>query len=347
MITKTFEEILASIKARLAEVSELDTSEGSYTDTLIRAVAMEIANDYFDQQALLPIAFVDETSGGYIDKRADEYGLTRKPGTVAVATVTFAGSSGTVVPAGTAVQTMDGLVFTTDETVTVSDGAATAAVTAEDVGITYNVASNAITTLQSSAGVTVTSSTAATGGTDPETDEALLARLYAIWRKPPTSGNAYQYEAWALEVAGIGGAKVWETWNGAGTVKVVILDSDMEPPTTDKVAEVAAHINTLRPVCVDVTVVAASQTTINVAATIQIDSTTTKDAVKTQFQMLLDAYCKDLAFQSQTVVYNRIAYMLLSIPGVTDFTALKVNNGTANITLADNAVPVLGTVTVT
>ena len=40
MITKTFEEILASIKARLAEVSELDTSEGSYTDTLIRAVAM-------------------------------------------------------------------------------------------------------------------------------------------------------------------------------------------------------------------------------------------------------------------------------------------------------------------
>lgn len=64
MINKSFEEILASIRERIG--GELYMEEGSYTDTLIRAVAMEIADSYFDQQALLPIAFVNETSGAIL-----------------------------------------------------------------------------------------------------------------------------------------------------------------------------------------------------------------------------------------------------------------------------------------
>lgn len=346
MSVRTFEDILASIKSRIADVSNLDTSEGSYTDTVIRAAAMEIASDYFDQEAMLPIAFVDETSGIYIDKRAAEYGLTRKNGTRAVASVTFSGRDGASVPAGTAVQTREGLVFLTDTAVMVASGSATAAVTAENTGSVYNVEAGAITTLQNSVGVVVQSSTAAIGGTDDETDEALVERLYAIWRKPATSGNANQYEAWALEVDGIGGAKVWPTWNGGGTVKVVVLDSNMEPPAAEKVQEVAAYIETVRPICVDVTVEAASETVITVAAEVQTEASTTKQEVQEQFRQLLDTYCKEIAFKMQTVVYNRIAYMLLSIPGVTDFTDLTVNGGKSNLTLADNAVPVLGTVSV-
>ena len=347
MGARTFDEILSAIKARISDVSNLDTSEGSYTDTLIRAVAMEIANDYFDQQAIIPIAFVDETSGSYIDKRAAEYGLARKPGTKAEATVTFAGSDGTVVPAGTVVQTADGLLYSTDEAVTVASGTATAAVTAEGAGSIYNVPENSITTMQNSVGVTVQSSTEAAGGTDPETDQALVERLYSIWRKPATSGNANHYEAWAMEVDGIGAAKVWPCWDGGGTVKVVVLDSNMEPPTEEQVQAVAAHIEQVRPICVDVTVEAATETTLTVAAVIQTDGSVLPEDVQEQYQQLLVQYCKDLAFQSQTVVYNRIAYMLLSIPGVTDFSSLTLNGSTDNITLADNAVPVVGTVTVT
>lgn len=345
MTDKTFDEILASIKARIP--IDIDMSEGSFVDTLVRGAAFEIADSYFDQQALLPIAFVDETSGPYIDKRAAEYGIARKAGTKAHASVTFSGSDGVVVPAGTGVQTQDGLVFYTDSAVTVASGTVTADVTAAESGAEYNVDAGAIVLMQNSTGVAVSSSTAANGGTDDETDAALLSRLYALWQKPATSGNANQYEAWALEVDGIGGAKVWPAWNGGGTVKVVILDSNMEPPTSDKVSEVAAHIEEVRPICVDVTVVAATETELAIAAAVQIDSTTTKEVVQEKFTALVDAYCKSIAFASQTVVYNRIAYMLLSIDGVTDFTALTVNGGTENITLDDNAVPVLGSVTVT
>lgn len=105
MIDKTFEEILASIKARIAEDAGVDTSEGSYTDTLIRGAAMEIAEDYFEHQSLPAIVWPDENSGIYIDKDAARFGITRHSGIQASATVTFSGADGIVAPAGTAVQT--------------------------------------------------------------------------------------------------------------------------------------------------------------------------------------------------------------------------------------------------
>ena len=47
------------------------------------------------------------------------------------------------------------------------------------------------------------------------------------------------------------------------------------------------------------------------------------------------------------MLYNRIAYLLLSIPGVIDYTSLKVNGGAANIVVGAAEVPVLAEVSVT
>ena len=54
----------------------------------------------------------------------------------------------------------------------------------------------------------------------------------------------------------------------------------------------------------------------------------------------------DMAGKTYTVSYNRISYLLLSIPGVKDYTALTVDGATANITIAADEVPVLTGVTV-
>lgn len=343
---KTFEEIMQSMRSNVS-VSNLDTSEGSYTDTLIRAVAMEIASDYFDHEALLSAAFVDEKSGSFIDLRCRDYGITRKPGTKAKATVVFSGDDGTTIPAGTAVQTAQGLVFVTDAAVIVADGTATAEVTAEDVGTVYNVEANAITTLQNSVGVTVHSSTKAAGGTDIESDAALLERLDDRRQRPATSGNVYHYMQWATEVNGIGRARVFPVWNGGGTVKVVVVDSNMEPPTPEQVEAVAAHIEEERPIGADVTVEAAELVSLSVQAAVILDGSVSVDDVRTQLSQLMDAYCKSIAFRSSTIVYNRIAYMLLSIDGVVDFTTLTVNGADQNIILQDNQVPVLDEVVLT
>ena len=100
-------------------------------------------------RAQVPISFVDETSGAYIDKAAAAYGITRKPGTPASVDVTFTGTANAVVPAGTMCVTADGLGFLTDEELTLGeDGSGSVSATSDDVGAVYNVPAQAIVTTQ-------------------------------------------------------------------------------------------------------------------------------------------------------------------------------------------------------
>ena len=122
---KDFEYYLDLMKSN---VSDLDTSEGSVVDGIFRSVAYALAAAQQDLQGFAEIAFPEDGSGAYLDARAADVGLTRKPGTKATAIVTFAGADGTVIPAGTAVQTAGGLVFKTEADVEISGGAAEAAV---------------------------------------------------------------------------------------------------------------------------------------------------------------------------------------------------------------------------
>lgn len=301
-------------------------------------------------RAQVPISFVDETSGAYIDKAAAAYGITRKPGTPASVDVTFTGTANAVVPAGTMCVTADGLGFLTDEELTLGeDGSGTVSATSDDVGAVYNVPAQAIVTTQESvAGVSgVTNDAAATGGTDPETDAALFARLDAYRKTPPTSGNDRHYYQWALEVNGIGAASVIRCWDGPGTVKVIVADMELRPVEEDKVDEVAAYIETQRPVTAEVTVESAEGVGVQVAVTVETDGTVSKSNTEQALTDRLAEYLGTLAFQTGAeVVYNRVLAIVMGLDGVTDCSGLTVNGGTANVPLDADEVPLLGTVTV-
>lgn len=333
----------------LRNITAVDTREGSYTNELVSPTATELWKAYTAMNALLPIAFVDETSGEYIDKRCAEVGITRKAGTKAHTDLTLTGDNKTEIPAGTVFLTPDGLEYKTAAAVTIIFGTATVTANAVEVGESYNVVANSITNQYNSiAGLSaVTNTAAAIGGTNPETDKSLVNRYYAYIQKPSASGNIHDYEKWALEVDGVGAVKVTPLANGAGTVGVLIAGSQKQPVSSEVVTACAAHIEENRPIGAAVTVTSASGLLINVSATATIDSSMTKETVQTAFKKAVDAYLKNIAFESYTVLYNRIAYLLLGIDGVSDYSALKVNDGTANITVASDEVPVLGAVTVT
>ena len=343
----TVEQIKADIISQL-KVSKLDTREGSFTDDMISAVAYEVSKVYQSLDAIVPIAYVDETSGAYIDKRCAEYGITRKAGTKAAVMLTITGTNGTVIPAGKVFVTADGYQFTTDAAATIASGTASVAASASSIGAAYNVAAGTITgQLQNLQGITaVTNAEPATGGADAEADAALVARLYAFLQNTATSGNAAHYQQWALAVDGIGGAKVTPTWDGSGTVKVLVVGNDREPVDSTIVDNCAAYIEEQRPIGATVTVLSATARAINVAASITVDSSTTKAAVQTAFQTALDAYLKSIAFSKYTLIYNRVAMMLMDIDGVTDYASLTVNGGAVNIAIGDDEVPVLGTVVI-
>lgn len=328
----------------------LMTGEGSFFELHTKPVAYVLSEFYHKLDAAIPIAFVDETSGEYLVRRAAEFGIERKPGYRATVTLTLTGQAGCSVPAGTAFQTADGLVFTTLRSTALADaGSVDVPASAEAIGAIYNVPAGAISRpVQAVSKLdTVTNADAAEGGMDEETDEALFRRLDAFRREPATSGNRYHYEHWAMEVNGVGAAKCIEVWDGPGTVKVIIADMEIHPVTEEVRQAVADYIETQRTVCADVTVESAQGVQIDVSADVQLSSAVTLQSVQKAFQAALEGYIAKTVFENPYLSFNRIAYLLMSVDGVLDYTALTVNGAADNIDLPLGQVPVLERVEVT
>lgn len=338
------------LRAFIEDELGLSTAEGTLLQIILAPGAYVFWEGLQALRAQVPISFVDETSGSFIDKDAAGYGITRKPGTAASVLLTFTGSTGTTVPAGTLCVTQDGLGFATDEALTLDeDGSGTVTATADAVGTAYNVPAGAIvSTQQTVSGVTsLTNEAAAAGGTDPESDAALFARLDAYKKTPPTSGNDRHYHQWALEVNGVGAASVIRCWDGPGTVKVIIADMALRPVEEELRAEVAAYIETQRPVTAEVTVESAAGVPIEVSVTVETDGTVFKLDTEKELTERLAEYLGEIAFtEGAEVVYNRVLALVMGLPGVTDCSGLTVNGGTANVPLDATQIPMLGSGTV-
>ena len=346
----TPEGIQDMLRAFIEDELGLSTAEGSLLQIILAPGAYVFWEGLQALRAQVPISFVDETSGRFLDKNAAGYGITRKPGTVASVLLTFTGSAGTTIPAGTLCVTQDGLGFATDEALTLGEsGSGTVTATADAVGTAYNVPAGAIVSMQQAvSGVTaLTNEEAAAGGTDPETDAALFARLDAYKKTPPTSGNEQHYHQWALEVNGVGAASVIRCWDGPGTVKVIIADMALRPVEEELRAEVADYIETQRPVTAEVTVESAAGVPVEVSVTVTTDGTVSKLNTERELTERLAEYLGEIAFtEGAEVVYNRVLAMVMGLPGVTDCADLLVGGGTDNVPLDTDEIPMLGTVTV-
>jgi len=154
--------------------------------------------------------------------------IYRKPATRASGSVTFNGSAGVTIPAGTALVRSDGYTATTTADLTVVGTTAVAAVLmdADSTGLTgaYGNAavgvvmtlSQAISGIQAGGAVSVEF----TGGADIETDDALRSRMLVKYQSSPQGGAQADYVEWAEDVSGV--TRAWCVPNGAGTGTVVV-----------------------------------------------------------------------------------------------------------------------------
>jgi uncharacterized phage protein gp47/JayE len=218
--------------------------------------------------------------------------------------------------------------------------------TCEQAGNIGNTYSGALENIDNINGITATLTDIITSGEDEESDDNLRARFYMQVQSASTSGNVYDYRNWALDVPGCGDAKVFPLWNGAGTVKVLVVDENLEVdedlPTT-----VYDYIETVRPIGATVTVASPASLTINVTANVTLDGTQWLADVQAAFTESLTAYLQETVFEIYNVSYAKIGSILLSTKGVKDYNTLLINNNTANITIDNTEMPICGTVTLT
>lgn len=359
---QTVEAVKARILSAIQEGQGLSSMAGGFADGVSGPVAEEISRVYQALNAVPSMLFVDESSGGYIDLVGRQYyNITRRSGTRAYCDISFAGTPGLTIPAGTAFLTAGGLSFALMAQVVLGEaGTGSGRLEAAQVGSAYNVEAGTVNRMYVNLpGLTGYRNEAAEGGTDEESDAALLARIRERVQRPPTSGNGYQYRQWALEVPGVGNAKVVELPEGPGTVAVVLVDSNYEPPAEEIVTAVDDHIGEERPIGAAVTVAAAKRLDVTVAATVTLAPGADRTAVEAAFRAGLEEHCHSLIdgkFSTvyyepdedlpYTMLYNRVLAILLNLPGVENFSALTVNGGMEDLTIQKDEIPVLGEVVV-
>ncbi len=126
----------------------------------------------------------------------------------------------------------------------------------------------------------------------------------------------------------MGSAKVVELPGGPGTVGVTLVDSNDRAPSEEIVEAVTAHIEEERPIGAAVTVTAAGEREVTVAAQVSLTGGAGAGAVQDAFRAALAGYLHTLIEgkygavyykpaddQPYTLLYNRVLALLLNVGG--------------------------------
>lgn len=331
----TYENILNDMLNKVT--SDVDKREGSVIYDALAPAALQLSNIYFYLDVFVDLVSGDTAVGEYLDKVVADYGITRKAATYAVRKITTSGA----VDIGTRWGIND-----TSYAITALLSENVYGANCEQLGEIGNTYSGLLENIDNVSSVTATLTSIITPGTDEETDDALREKFYTQVQSAGTSGNKYDYRNWALDVPGCGDAKVFPLWNGSGTVKVLVVDENMAIDATLS-ATVAAYIETVRPIGATVTVDSPTSIAIGINANVILDGTKTLANVQAAFISAITAYLKDTVFEIYSISYAKIGSLLLSSTGIKDYNTLLINGGTANITIANNEMPICGTVTLT
>lgn len=342
---RTQEEILRELQEK--SKSAQANFEGTFEYDVLASNSIEFAKMETEMEKMYKAAFADTSYGEYLTMIAGAAGVIRKQATYAIGTVTVKGN-GTVY-AGSVFTTMAGTRFVVQED-TVVEGQTDVDVQCATAGAVGNVAAGTITNMPMSIpGIeSVSNAEAAHEGYDLEDDDELRERYFIKVRKPATSGNKWHYIQWAMEVEGVGIAKAWRAWNGPNTVKVILVDSNMQEASETLCKKAWEHIETERPVGAEVTVVSAVPVPINIEAT--LTSSIDEEAFKAGLLGYFKEVCHQVMFSDETTSYvslARIGSLILTAGLAKDYKedSLLLNGLERNVALGVEEIPAVGEVT--
>lgn len=327
-----------------------NAATGEDSDFALRAnaTASSIEGLYQHQQWIARQILPDTADGDYLERHARLRNITHKAASAATGTVRFSGTVGRSVPIGTEAKTNSGIAIVTTAAGVIGAGS-TVDIAAQAVlaGLAGNQAASTVLTLSAAPSGVQSQATivSMTGGTDIESDADLLVRLLVDIRLPPAGGAAHDYAAWALEVPGVTDAYIFTQRRAANSVDVVI-ETLGGVPSVQLIADVLAHIETVRPCCADVLVMAPSLVVTNIAAALTLSGTTLALATA-RINSVLSAYFASLHV-GDTVTRAKLITLMMEVTGVVD---VNLTLPAANVVpLADathSELAVLGTVTLT
>lgn len=202
-------------------------------------------------------------------------------------------------------------------------------------------------------------------GEDEEDTEVFRERYFDNYDSTAFGGNRKDYKDRVRPLPGVGGVKVYRAWNGGGTVKLVIIDSQFKVPTQSLVNEVQEKVDPLyaqgegvglAPMDHIVTVFPVEGMAIDVVLNIAYQTDWTWQDIEANVHTVIDNYFTELAKEwagansyeedhtGLVVRISQIETRILGVPGVVDIANTQLNGGTSNIVLSPEAIPKRGVV---
>ncbi|MEG0783998.1 MAG: baseplate J/gp47 family protein, partial [Christensenella sp.] len=346
---------LEYLKKRLLQAIPNETVskiEGSFASDMAATIAAEMHDIYTKMDFMLSMQYVYGLYGEYLDRKCAEYGLIRKHGTNAAGTLSITGKPNVVLPKGIQLISDSGLVYVLENSAVISsNGTVNVKIIAAETGDMYNT--NAIqykVDLRPMHGITGVSGYSIandlTGGTPTESDSELQARLLKRLRNPPIAGNLSAYEQLALEVDGVAYAKAVRNTAIPNSLYVFIAGLNGNTVTQTTKAACKAYIEEKKSVGAQVIVRNMLSYTINVNATVCLTNEAMLAHVAETFKKGILNYILSLREYGGKLSYNKLAYLLMSIDGITDYNDITINNEKISPVVPNNALLKIGTVVI-
>lgn len=340
----TYEEILQRCLDRIPNT--IDKRQGSIIYDALAPCCVELAQMYIELSGIYDQVFIDTAVGEALDKLVEQNGVKRKDATYALRK----GEFNMVVPVDNRFSDGENTYIVIENIV----GTNNSILRCEQAGVVGNSYYGSLTPITYLQGLTKAELTDIIDmGDDIESDEDLRVRYMESVTAPEFGGNVSDYQNKVKSLTGVGGCKVVPIWNGGGTVKLIITNSQGGVPTSSLVNDVQEAVDPnqdqqglgIAPIGHVVTVVGAVARNISVSATFTLESGVDPTDIQDSVNNIVDNYFKSLStkWDKEDNLIARISQLetrLLGVAGVLDITNTKMNNSTSNLSLESNEIPV-------
>lgn len=196
-------------------------------------------------------------------------------------------------------------------------------------------------------------------GDDEESKESLYKRYLESFTSQSFAGNIAAYKEKFATIQGIGGAKIYPTWKGAGTVKAVLISSDYTAVSDYLIGQIRSEAVPAKgsgygwaPIGHDLTIESVKEVVINVNTQITYATGYSSSNLSEKIKEKIKEYLKDIAKtwkdgdeHTEAIIYiSRLEAVILDVQGVLDVNNTALNKSSGNLTLHSDEIPKLGEV---
>lgn len=294
----------------------VDLTQQSPLWRMIQVPLVEISQLWLTAEQNFYSDYIQTAEGVALDLLGEDLGLNRKPAVSSVVQLTIYKNTSdpVIVPEGSLFQTVDGIIFATNEEISIGSGdpattTGTVWATAVESGVNSNVSAGTIITATNIiSGVDHSNNTdPAEGGEDVETDGAYRKRLMSYVR---ATWTAAAIRSAAVNVDGVAGVKIIEN---SYSYDCLIVPQTLF--TAELQAAVEEAIEKVTPVTVEYTVIEAESVLIDVNAIVVLDSLLDLSTAQSMAAEYISEYIAALNIDDD-VIKAKVIQAIMQVSGI-------------------------------